>query len=93
MDWLTAEENKVKTTTVKIDPGEEIDFMEVDETDFTTFSGGEQVHHLEVEGFAVFPDVLDADHIARLKAATHDLPMQTKDYSDCLLYTSPSPRD
>jgi len=86
MGWLIAEENKLKTTTVKIDPGEEIDFMEVDETDFAIFTRGEQIHHLEVEGFAVFPDVLDADHIARLKAATRELPMQTKDYSEAQTY-------
>lgn len=74
------------TTTVKIDPQEEIDFMEVDETDFGAFSLGEQIRHLEVEGFLVLPDVLDAGLIAALKAATADLPMQHKDYSEAQTY-------
>jgi hypothetical protein len=74
------------TTTVKIDPQEEIDFMEVDETDFGSFSLGEQIRHLEVEGFLVLPDVLDAGLIAALKAATADLPMHHKDYSEAQTY-------
>jgi hypothetical protein len=74
------------TTTVKIDPQEEIDFMEVDETDFGAFSLGEQIRHLEVEGFLVLPDVLDAGLIAALKAATADLPMHHKDYSEAQTY-------
>lgn len=74
------------TSTVKIDPQEEIDFMEVDETDFGAFSLGEQIRHLEVEGFLVLPDVLDAGLIAALKAATADLPMQHKDYSEAQTY-------
>ena len=74
------------TSTVKIDPQEEIDFMEVDETDFGAFSLGEQIRHLEVEGFLVLPDVLDAGLIAALKAATADLPMHHKDYSEAQTY-------
>jgi hypothetical protein len=73
-------------TTVEIDPREEIDFMEVDETDFGGFSLSEQIRHLEVEGFVVLPEVLDAGQIAELKAATADLPMEHKDYSEAQTY-------
>lgn len=76
----------MNTTTVKIDPQEEIDFMEVDETDFSTFSLGQQLRHLEVEGYVVLPDVLDAEQIAALKTAAKELPMQHKDYSEAQTY-------
>ncbi|MDE2706790.1 MAG: phytanoyl-CoA dioxygenase family protein [Gemmatimonadota bacterium] len=71
----------METTTVKIDPKEEIGFMTVDETDFAAFSLSEQIRHLEMEGYVLMPDVLDAEHIAALKAELKDLPMTHKDYS------------
>jgi ectoine hydroxylase-related dioxygenase (phytanoyl-CoA dioxygenase family) len=74
------------TTTVEIDPQEEIDFMEVDETDYSTFSLAQQIRHLEVEGYVVMPDVLGEQQIATLKAAAKDLPMQHKDYSEAQTY-------
>ena len=71
----------METTTVKIDPKEEIGFMTVDETDFAAFSLSQQIRHLEMEGYVLMPDVLDAEHIAALKAELKDLPMTHKDYS------------
>ena len=65
----------METTTVKIDPKEEIGFMTVDETDFAAFSLSQQIRHLEMEGYVLMPDVLDAEHIAALKAELKDLPM------------------
>ena len=74
------------TTTVKIDPAEEIGFMELDQTDFANFTLSQQIRHLEVEGYVVFPDLLEAEHIAELKAEVKDLPMQHKDYSEAQTY-------
>jgi hypothetical protein len=34
-----------------------------------------------VEGFLVLPDLLDADHIARLKRDVSELPLTAVDYS------------
>lgn len=65
---------------------EEIGFMQVDDTDFTTFSKGEKIRQLEVEGYLVLPGVLDTDRIARLKAELAAAPMQVKDYSDAQTY-------
>lgn len=66
----------------RIDPNEEIGFMSTDETDFSSLSPGERIRHLEVEGYVVLPDILDAEHMDRIKREMADAPMQTKDYSD-----------
>lgn len=71
---------------VQIDPGEEIGFMNIDETDFGRFTPGQHLRHLEVEGYTVMPDVLDAAHMERIKTEMADAPMQTKDYSDAQTY-------
>ena len=42
--------------------------MNIDETDFSSFTMAQQIRHFEVEGYVVLPDVLDADLIAKLKA-------------------------
>ena len=71
----------METTTVKIDPKEEIGFMTVDEADFAAFSLSQQIRHLEVEGYVLLPEVLGPEHIAELKDELKDLPMTHKDYS------------
>ena len=71
-------------TVPEIDPNEVIDFMTVDTTDFGSFALADQIRHLEMEGFVVLPDMLDADHIARLKAELADMPMKSKPYSEYL---------
>lgn len=73
----------MKNTTIpKIDPEEQIDFMNIDETDFTSLTRPQQIRHLEVEGYVVLPDMLDAEHIARLKSELVDFPMTHKSYSE-----------
>ena len=72
----------MEATSVRIAPEHEIDFMKVDESDFSGFTLGQRIRHLEVEGFAVLPDVLDAELMEQIKAEMADAPMQTKDYSD-----------
>ena len=60
-----------------------IDFMNVDRTDFTTMSRAEQIRRFEVEGYAVFPQILDADTIARIQAGMADAEMNHTSYSEC----------
>jgi hypothetical protein len=67
---------------VQIDPKEEIGFMNVDETDFASFTLGEKIRHLEVEGFVVLPSVLNSENVGRINEEMADAPMETKDYSD-----------
>ena len=70
----------------KPDPTEKIGFMNIDKTDFSTFTLGQQIQHFEVEGYVVLPDLLDADLMHQIKAEMADAPMQTKDYSDAQTY-------
>ena len=65
------------------DASEAIGFMNVDETDYRSMTLGEKMRHLEVEGYVVLPDVLDAAHMDRINQEMADAPMGTKDYSDC----------
>ena len=76
----------MEQTSVYIDPAEEIGFMNIDETDFSKFPLGEKIRHLEVEGYVVLPDVLDAESMERIKAEMVDAPMRTKDYSEAQTY-------
>ena len=65
----------------KIAPEEQIDFMNVDDTDFSTFTRGQQIRHLEVEGYVVFPEILEPELIAQLKAELADAEMTHTSYS------------
>lgn len=76
----------MEETPVHIDPQEEIGFMNIDETDFTKFTLGQKIQHLEVEGYVVLPDVLDAASMKQIKAEMADAPMRTKDYSAAQTY-------
>lgn len=69
------------TQVPKIDPEEEIGFMNIDETDFSSMSRPEQIRHLEVEGYVVLPRILDADRIARIKRELADAQMYHTSYS------------
>jgi hypothetical protein len=73
-------------TQVQIDPKEEIGFMKIDETDFSQFTLGQKIHHLEVEGYVVLPGVLDVAWMEQIKLEMADAPMRTKDYSDAQTY-------
>ena len=68
------------------DPEIEIGHMRIDETDFTSFTLGQRIRHLEVEGYVVLPDMLDAQQIARLDTELANVPMQHKDYSEAQTY-------
>ena len=71
-----------ETAIPEIHPDEVIDFMNIDPTDFGSFTMAQRIHHFEVEGYVVLPDMLDAEHIARLKAELADAPMRPKPYSE-----------
>jgi ectoine hydroxylase-related dioxygenase (phytanoyl-CoA dioxygenase family) len=64
-------------------PAEEIGFMNIDETDFSSMNRAEQIRHLEVEGYLVLPKVMPADLIARIKSELADAEMTHTDYSVC----------
>jgi hypothetical protein len=55
--------------------------MRVDERDWSALTLGERIRHVEVEGYLLLPDLLDADHVRRLKAETARLETTAVDYS------------
>lgn len=60
---------------------EQIPFMNVDQTDFSSMSRAEQIRHLEVEGFLVLPRLLPPETIAAIKEEMADAEMWHPDYS------------
>ena len=75
----------LETKTIDYD-AEEIGFINVDETDYSSLSLGERIRRFEVEGYVALPGMLDADHIGRLKTELAGAPMGVKDYSDGQTY-------
>ena len=57
-----------QTSIPQIRPEEEIGFMNIDGTDFSSLCRAEQIRQLEVEGYVVFPRMLTPDIIARIKS-------------------------
>jgi hypothetical protein len=64
-----------------ISPEEEIPFMNVDRTDFAGMSRPQQIRNFEVEGYAVFPSILNAKTIARIKSELTEAEMSHTSYS------------
>lgn len=71
-----------QTSISKIDPEEEIGFMNIDETDFRSMTRPEQIRHLEVEGYVVFPQILNADRITQIKRELAEQDMDRTSYSE-----------
>jgi len=69
------------TPASAIGPQPEADFMQLDTTDFSSMSRPEQIRHLEVEGYVVFPGILPAELIARLKDELASAEMTHTSYS------------
>lgn len=65
-----------------IPPEEEIGFMNVDTTDYSTLARGEQIRRFEVEGYVVFPSILPAELIARIKSELAQAEMYHTSYSE-----------
>ena len=53
----------------------------IDDRDWSQLTLGQRIQHLEVEGYVVIPDLLDADHIARLKTQASQFETTHVDYS------------
>ena len=54
----------------------------IDDRDWSQLTLGARIRQLEVEGYLVLPDLLSAEHIARLKAETAPLDTIHTDYSE-----------
>ena len=53
----------------------------IDDRDWSQLTLGQRIQQLEVEGYVVLPDLLDPDHIARLKAQALQFETTHVDYS------------
>ena len=53
----------------------------IDDRDWSQLTLGQRIQQLEVEGYLVLPDLLPADHIARLKEQTAQFETDHVDYS------------
>ncbi len=71
-----------KVQTHAANPEEEVPFMSLDQTDFTAMTRPEQIRHLEVEGYVVFPEILPPVLIDKLKGELSDIKMDHTDYSE-----------
>ena len=72
----------VETIIPKIAPDEVIDFVNIDSTDFGSFTLAQRICHFEVEGYVMLCDVLDTKHIAKLKQELANASMSPKPYSE-----------
>ena len=54
----------------------------IDDRDWSALSTGARIRQLEVEGYLLLPDLLDPDHVARLKAITATFGTKAVDYSE-----------
>jgi ectoine hydroxylase-related dioxygenase (phytanoyl-CoA dioxygenase family) len=54
----------------------------IDRTDWTALSTPQRIKHLEIEGFVVFPPLLDRQQIEAIKAELDRLPTVATDYSE-----------
>ena len=55
--------------------------MQLDDRDWSTLTPGERIRQIEIEGYLVLPDLLNAEHIAALKKQTARLQTTPVDYS------------
>ena len=55
--------------------------MNIDRTDFHSMTLADRIHHLEVEGFVVFPAILQSDTIGRIKSELAAAEMAHTSYS------------
>ena len=54
----------------------------IDDRDWSALSTGARIRQLEVQGYLLLPDLLDTDHVARLKAITATFDTKAVDYSE-----------
>lgn len=77
----TGEDMNGAQAEAKPDGSEDIPFMNIDRTDFSTMPRPEQIRHFEVEGYVVLPSILPPDVIARLKRELAEAEMSHTSYS------------
>ena len=82
----------MEETQRKVPPEDEIPFMHIEETDFSSMSRREQIRHLEVEGYVVFPRILSEEFVARLKSELADVEMAHKSYSTAQTFSETEPQ-
>lgn len=56
--------------------------MQFDDRDWSALTLGERIRQIEVDGYLVLPDLLDAGHVAALKQETAALETVSLDYSE-----------
>ena len=56
--------------------------VQIDDTDFASMSLAQKIHHFEVEGYIILPQILDVEHIQLLKSELADAPMRPSSYSE-----------
>ena len=71
-----------ENTIPRISPDEIIDFMNIDPTDFESFTLAQRIRHFEVEGYVMLPNVLNPKHITELKQELTNACMSPKPYSE-----------
>jgi hypothetical protein len=81
-----------ETAIPAISSEEEIGFMNVDRTDYSSFDTPQKIRHLEVEGYLVLPDLIDKGTIAKIKSELANMPMKSKDYSEHQTYATDQPQ-
>lgn len=55
---------------------------QIDATDWSALSTAQRIKHLEIEGYVVFPPLIEASTIAEIKAELDRLPTVATDYSE-----------
>ena len=63
------------------DQDDNIPFMKIDQTDFSSMGQAEQIRRLEVEGFIVFPEILPKETVQQIKSELADAEMSHTSYS------------
>jgi ectoine hydroxylase-related dioxygenase (phytanoyl-CoA dioxygenase family) len=69
------------TDSAKSPDGDDVPFMNIDDTDFESMTPSQQIRHLEVEGWLVMPRLLTPDICDRIKNEMADAEMWHTDYS------------
>jgi hypothetical protein len=78
--WKNKKESEMENVFREMPP-EKIPFMNLVDKSFESFSSAEQIRHLEVEGFIVFPKILNEKQINEVKSEMSDAEMSHTDYS------------
>jgi hypothetical protein len=66
--------------------------MHVDETDFDRLSLAERIRHFEVEGYVVFPRILDPALVSRIQSELEGAEMTHKSYSEAQTFSVEQPQ-